>query len=94
MQLSEKEWHLLGRAVSFIYSYVGDRNMRPLVRLIGTRGKKGAAEGMDPLTGPPRHQIVHALRTLAAAVDEAEIREAKAAAKAILARCDGTVAVG
>jgi len=94
MQLSKREWYLLGRAVSFIYSFVGDQSMKPLVKLIGTRGKKGAAEGLDPLTGPPRHEIIHALRTLAAAVDEAEIREAKVAAKAILARCDGTVAVG
>ena len=94
MQLTEDQWVQLGRAASFICYYVGDVSMKPLVKLLGMSGEMAAAEGLDPLAGPPRHETIHALRTLAAAVDEAEIREAKAAAKAILARCDGTVAVG
>ena len=74
MKLSKKQWDLLSTSVLFTYSQTKSKAMRRLFRHFGGRDDL-ADTGVDPVDGPPRHAIIHALRALVVAVNRLDNKQ-------------------
>lgn len=72
MRLTKKQWRVLGHCVGFVHHVAGEPRLGPVLERLGLHGQHGASEGVDPLTGPARHDLIHALRALVAEANRLE----------------------
>lgn len=95
MKLNEEQWAMTyDILVSIAFSTKSKRLMK-VCNELGMGGENAVSEGVDPVVGPPRHQLVHALRLLVAEVGKLNsehvsdnLLEALVVAEEILFRCE------
>ena len=105
MRLKRRDWALVSEALARCDPFWSQlptlskrqrKRMEMLFFALGELGSTAAAQGIDPVDGPPRYALVHALRTVAAAINaipsEAvsdDLCEALVRCEDVLAACDG-----
>jgi hypothetical protein len=61
MRLTQQQWFLVARAVSFAAGVAGDKSAKPILKLIGKDGRRAALKGVRPapeITEEPDHERI------------------------------------
>ena len=70
MKLTRRQWRAVQNAAAIASIATEDFSLSRAAIKMGRNGKHAATEGVDPIAGAPRYQLIHALRALVVAASK------------------------